>query len=80
METRKRIKERNWDRRVGHMNYRREQEHHWAPLVESNTKAAKTITKGLRPIKREVERLSRHHIKHLDTEYDDEDLDDDEEE
>ena len=61
--TRKRIQERNWNERLGNMNYYQAQEQHFAPLIESNAKMAKQITKGLHPIKQEVENLTRNIIK-----------------
>lgn len=58
--TMKRIKERNLKERQGDMYRRDEMERHWEPIVQSNEKMMKEITKDLKPIKMEVENLNRN--------------------
>ena len=56
----KRVKERNLKERMGDTYRRQEMERHWQPVVQSNEKMMKAITKDLKPIKTEVEDINRH--------------------
>ena len=61
--TMKRIRERAKKERMGDTYHRQELEQHFVPVVKSNEIMAEEITKALKPIKQEVEKLNKQYIK-----------------
>ena len=61
--TLKRLRERAKKERMGDTYYRQELEQHFAPVVKSNEIMTEEITKALKPIKQEVEKLNKKYIK-----------------
>ena len=55
--TAKRLRERSLDEKKGEFRFRKDMERHFQPVVQSNEKMLKELTKHLKPIKEEVESL-----------------------
>ena len=58
--TLKRLKQRNWDERIGNMQREQEWEQQFQPILQSNEEMVEKFTKDLKPIKEEVESLNRY--------------------
>jgi len=58
--TLKRLKQRNWDERIGNMQREQEWEQQFQPILQSNEEMMEKFTKDLKPIKEEVESLNRY--------------------
>ena len=54
VSTVKRLKDRYRDERMGNIYRRQEMERHFEPVVQSNERMVKEITKHLKPIKQEL--------------------------
>ena len=60
LATVKRMKQRNFDERLGELAQQRERRDVLNPLIESNNKTSNAITNELRPMKKEIEDLNKH--------------------
>ena len=60
LATVKRMKQRNFDERLGELAQQKERRDVLNPLIESNNKTTKAITNELRPMKKEIEDLNKH--------------------
>ena len=65
--TAKRLREKSLEERAGEFRFRKDMERHFQPVVQSNEKMLKELTKHLKPIKEEVEML-RDYVKDDDEE------------
>ena len=58
--TRKRLKDRNWEERLGRAYRHQELEQQFQPILQSNEEMVEKFVKDMKPIKQEVESLSRY--------------------
>ena len=60
LATIKRMKQRNFEDRLGDLAHQSERYESFNPLIESNVKTSEAITNELKPMKKEIEDLNRH--------------------
>ena len=58
--TAKRLREKSLLERAGEFRFQKDMERHFQPVVQSNEKMMKELTKHLKPIKEEVESLKEY--------------------